>query len=104
MKKETYNISCLSEQGTGYKPKEVQGYTETVKLSDNQAVKVAIRRNKYNNWIIEDYKAGLLICNGSYDTRKEALEQGIKRLEDNKDKIQEAREYYIKTHNIKLNY
>jgi len=100
MKKRKYNIVYPKHDKTQYE--EVEGYTERLNLSNGLNITVGIRKND-NYWHIDDYLTGMAVTTQTFKTRKEALSQAKEILERQKDKVREAREYYIQAYNIKLN-
>lgn len=101
MKKRKYNIVFLQEDRT-VSYKEVEGYIQKLHLSNGLNVIVGLRKQN-DWWYIDDYLTGMAVTSQVFDTRKEALEEAEKYLNIQKDRIKEAREYYISNFNITLN-
>jgi hypothetical protein len=101
MKKRAYEIVFPQEDKT-VKYKEVEGYTQRLYLSNGLSITIGLRKEN-NYWHTDDYLTGMAITNRTFKTRKEAITEAKQYLELQKDKIREAREYYVNNFNIKLN-
>lgn len=96
MKKSIYFRACKNKKGFTFEA--CKGYTINF-YNGNAAIDLVFGKNHYDRWTITELTTGFLVHNGTFSTRKEAIEtitpEYLKKIIDKMNNwqfIQEARD------------